>query len=140
MAFGRFQSRPAPAPLSEINVTPLVDVMLVLVVIFLLTAPLLTSQIRLDLPASGAGQSAAPAATSITLSITANGDVFLNDLATPVAELATQLATTARERPDTEVLLRADTDAPYGKVVQVMGIAQKAGLSRVGFAVQPSQR
>ncbi len=132
MAFGRLQRTRAQAPMSEINVTPLVDVMLVLLVIFILTAPLLTSAIRLDLPkAEGAQAGQAPVA--VTLVVNPQGQVFFNDLAIPLSELAVQLKAVATQRPDTEVQLRADQTVPYGRVVEVMGVAQKAGLSRIGF-------
>jgi len=132
MAFGRLQRTRAQAPMSEINVTPLVDVMLVLLVIFILTAPLLTSAIRLDLPkAEGAQAGQAPAA--VTLVVNPQGQVFFNDRAIPLSELAVQLKAVATQRLDTEVQLRADQAVPYGRVVEVMGVAQKAGLSRIGF-------
>ncbi len=99
MAFGRFQNRPAAAPLSDINVTPLVDVMLVLVVIFLLTAPLLATSIRLDLPTSDAAQPGIPA-RFVTLAVTPAGGVFLDDQPTTLPDLATHLAQTARSNPD----------------------------------------
>ena len=132
MAFGRLQRTRSQAPMSEINVTPLVDVMLVLLVIFILTAPLLTSAIRLDLPkAEGAQAGQAPVA--VTLVVNPQGQVFFNDLAIPLSALAVQLKAVATQRPDTEVQLRADQTVPYGRVVEVMGVAQKAGLSRIGF-------
>ena len=135
MAFGRLSSRPADAPMSEINVTPLVDVMLVLLVIFILTAPLMTSAIRLDLPQSeGAETGAAPQAE--VLVVDAQGRWFLNDQ--PIAEnvLREQLAQAARRNPLTELELRADASVPYGRVVEAMGLAQKAGLSRIGFVAE----
>lgn len=135
MAFGRFQSRPAAQPLSDINVTPLVDVMLVLVVIFILTAPLLATRIALDLPSSDAAQPGNPA-RFVTLAVTPAGAVFLDDQPTTLPDLATRLAETARSHPDTEVQLRADASVPYGRVVQVMGVAQKAGLNRIGFVAE----
>jgi biopolymer transport protein TolR len=135
MAFGRLPSRPAEAPMSEINVTPLVDVMLVLLVIFILTAPLMTSAIRLDLPQSEGGElGAAPQA--VVLVVNAQGQWFLNDQ--PIAEnaLREQLAQAARRNPLTELELRADASVPYGRVVEAMGLAQKAGLSRIGFVAE----
>ena len=135
MAFGRLPSRPADAPMSEINVTPLVDVMLVLLVIFILTAPLMTSAIRLDLPQSeGAETGAAPQAE--VLVVDAQGRWFLNDQ--PIAEnaLRDQLTQAARRNPLTELELRADASVPYGRVVEAMGLAQKAGLSRIGFVAE----
>ena len=135
MAFGRLSSRPADAPMSEINVTPLVDVMLVLLIIFILTAPLMTSAIRLDLPQSeGAETGAAPQA--VVLVVDAQGRWFLNDQ--PIAEnaLREQLAKAARRNPLTELELRADASVPFGRVVEAMGLAQKAGLSRIGFVAE----
>ena len=123
--------------MSDINVTPLVDVMLVLVVIFIITAPLLASAIRLDLPRTNAAK-AIDAPRFVTLVIDKTGQAFLNDKPQPLDELARQLAQTARQHPDTEVQLRADEAVPYGKVVEVMGVAQKAGLSRIGFVAEPS--
>ena len=132
MAFGRLERTAAPAPMSEINVTPLVDVMLVLVAIFIITAPLLASTIRLDLPKSDAAQVNTPP-KFVTLVLDRSGQAFLNDLPVPQAELARQLTELAHQNPDTEVQLRADAALPYGKAVEVMGIAQKAGLYRIGF-------
>ncbi|WP_291915468.1 biopolymer transporter ExbD [Limnohabitans sp.] len=135
MAFGRLPSRPAEAPMSEINVTPLVDVMLVLLVIFILTAPLMTSAIRLDLPQSEGGESGA-APQAVVLVVDAQGRWFLNDQ--PMAEnaLREQLTQAARRNPLTELELRADASVPYGRVVEAMGLAQKAGLSRIGFVAE----
>jgi biopolymer transport protein TolR len=136
MAFGRLDRSRSDAPISDINVTPLVDVMLVLLVIFILTAPLLTSAIRLELPkADGAQAGEAPLA--VTLVVNPQGQVFLNDKAMPLPALANQLKAIAVQRPDTEVQLRADQAVPYGRVVEVMGVAQKAGLSRIGFVADP---
>ena len=132
MAFGRLERTRTDAPMSDINVTPLVDVMLVLLVIFILTAPLLTSAIRLELPkAEGAQAGEAPLA--VTLVVNGQGQIFLNDKPILLPDLATSLKAVAAHRPDTEVQLRADQSVPYGRVVEVMGVAQKAGLSRIGF-------
>jgi biopolymer transport protein TolR len=118
--------------MSEINMTPLVDVMLVLVVIFIITAPLMASSIKLDLPkADAAKPSTAPA--SVSLVIDPAGQVYLHDQAVPLDELARHLSQTARQNPDTELQLRADTSVPYGRIVEVMGVAQTAGLNRIGF-------
>ena len=135
MAFGRLERSRPHAPLSDINVTPLVDVMLVLLVIFILTAPLLTSAIRLELPKTeGAQAGLAPVAVSLV--VNGQGQVFFNDQAVGLPELASRLQAVASQRPDTEVQLRADQAVPYGRVVEVMGVAQKAGLSRMGFVAE----
>ena len=136
MSFGRFDSTKPPRPMSDINVTPLVDVMLVLLVIFILTAPLLASSIKLELPKADAAPSA-QAPQFVTLVVNASGEVFLNDQPIVLAALHTRLQQTAAQTPDTEVQLRADARVPYGRVVEVMGVAQKAGLNRIGFVAEP---
>ena len=139
MAFGRLERRPTAPPMSEINVTPLVDVMLVLLVIFMLTAPLLTSAVRLDLPNAEA-PSAASSPAALTLALDAQGDIFLNDRPVTPEQLRQRLQEVARANPDVELQLRADQSLSYGKVVEVMALAQKAGLSRIGFVAQPVAR
>jgi biopolymer transport protein TolR len=136
VSFGRLERSASPQPMSDINVTPLVDVMMVLVVIFIITAPLLASSIRLDLPKTDAAK-AGTAPRFVTLVVDPSGRAFLNDKPLALDELARQLARTASEHPETEVQLRADQRVPYGKVVEVMGLAQKAGLNRIGFVAEP---
>ena len=137
MAFGRLERTPGPQPMSEINMTPLVDVMLVLVVIFIITAPLMASSIKLDLPrADAAKPDTAPA--FVALVIDQAGQVYLHDQAVPQDELARRLGQTARQNPDTELQLRADRSVPYGRIVEVMGVAQAAGLNRIGFVANAS--
>ena len=136
MAFGRLERTSGPQPISDINMTPLVDVMLVLVVIFILTAPLLASSIRLDLPrADGAVPGASP--QSITLVVDKAGQVFLNDQPLTQGALVQAPAETAASHPDTEVQVRADATVPYGRVVEIMGAAHAAGLQRIGFVAEP---
>ena len=127
--------------MSEINVTPLVDVMMVLLVIFILTAPLLSSALKLDLP-QAQGASASAAAQAVRLSVDAQGQVFLDDQPMTLDALAKALKARAAqsiaagqvELP--EVQLQADTQVPYGRVVEVMDLAQLAGLNRMGFVTQ----
>ena len=138
MSFGRLERSKGSQPMSEINVTPLVDVMLVLLVIFILTAPLLASSIKLDLPKTDAAKPGAVPAF-VTLVIDKTGQVFLNDKPVTLDALRTSLTQTAAQTPDTEVQLRADETVPYGKVVEVMGTAQKAGLNRIGFVAEAPQ-
>jgi biopolymer transport protein TolR len=123
--------------MSDINVTPLVDVMLVLVVIFIITAPLLASTIRLELPKTDAAK-AVEIPRFVTLVVNKSGQTFLNDKPLPLDELARHLTQTAAQNPETEVQLRADEAVPYGRVVEVMGVAQKAGLNRIGFVAEPA--
>ncbi len=135
MAFGRLERTPGPQPMSEINVTPLVDVMLVLVVIFIITAPLLASSIRLDLPRSDAVKPN-DAPRFVTLVLDRAGQAFLDDQPVTGGQLAERLARAAKADPGTEVQLRADQAVPYGRVVEVVGAAQKAGLHRIGFVAE----
>ncbi len=139
MSFGRLHKGGESAPIADINVTPLVDVMLVLVVILLVTAPLLASAIRLDLPQAEATRPV-DAPRFVTVSIDAQGQVFVDDA--PVAEggLPGRLAEVARANPEAELRLRADQSVPYGRVVEVMGHAQQAGLTRIAFVAQPPVR
>ena len=118
MAFGRLERTPASKPMSDINVTPLVDVMLVLVVIFILTAPLMVSAVKVELPKTQ-GATATEAPRAITLVIDKAGAVYVNDRALDAAALAQTLEKTAQDNPTTEVQLKADTAVPYGRVVEV---------------------
>ena len=136
MAFGRLERTKGPEPMSDINVTPLVDVMLVLVVIFILTAPLMVSAVRLDLPRTGQAQPA-DVARPLLLAIDAQGTIFLDNQPQTLEALASALAPVAAEDAQTEVQLRADTAVPYGRVVEVMGVVQQAGLSRIAFVADP---
>jgi biopolymer transport protein TolR len=132
MAFGRFERTPGPQPMSDINMTPLIDVMLVLVVIFILTAPLLASSLQLQLPSSEAARPA-QAARAVSVALDASGQLYLDEQVLGLASLQQRLAEIARQNPQTEVQLRADARVPYGQVVGVMDAAQQAGLSRIGF-------
>jgi biopolymer transport protein TolR len=139
MAFGRLEQPKefsGSRPMGEINVTPLVDVMLVLVVIFILTAPLLASSIRLELPRADAARPMLGPA-HVALSLDRTGQVFLGDEAVSLERLGQRLAALAAHNPGLEVQLRADALVPYGKVAQVMGVAQKSGLTRIGFVAEP---
>ena len=136
MAFGRLERSIGAPPMSDINMTPLIDVMLVLLVIFIITAPLLASSIRLELPKTTA---AAPSDTPrfVLLVVDKSGQIFLDDKPVGQPELARRLALVATQNADTEVQLRADEAVSYGRVVEVLGTAQKAGLSRIGFIADP---
>lgn len=131
------QPRQTPRPMSEINVTPLVDVMLVLLVIFILTAPLLTSAIRLDLPQTPAARPS-ESAHKLSLVVDKAGDVYLDGVLQTTEGLLGRLRAVAQVHPDSEVQLRADAQVPYGRMVEVIGLAQQAGLSRVGFVADAS--
>jgi biopolymer transport protein ExbD len=139
MAFGRLERNPGSQPMSDINMTPLIDVMLVLLVIFIITAPLMTSSLKLDLPKSDAAASSdAPA--FVALAINADGQLFIGDqpLHTDQARqlIASHVRDAARRDPQTEVQLRADSRVPYGRVAELIGWVQDAGLSRIGFVTE----
>jgi biopolymer transport protein TolR len=136
MGFGRLERTQASQPMSDINVTPLVDVMLVLVVIFIITAPLLASSIKLDLPKTDAAKPN-DVPKFVTLVVEKDGKVSLDDKPITPEALLQKLTAAAQANPETEVQLRADAAVAYGKVVEVMGVAQKAGLNRIGFVAEP---
>ncbi len=137
MAFGRLERTTGPQPLSDINMTPLIDVMLVLVVIFILTAPLLSSSIPLDLPRT-AGTTPGTAPHSVTVVLDKASQIFLDEAPLTPAALAQRLQDLATAHPDTELQLRADAGVPYGRVAEVMGAAHQAGLHRIGFVAEPT--
>lgn len=135
MAFGRFERGSSPRPMSDINMTPLIDVMLVLLVIFIITAPLMSSSLRLDLPKSDAARpSDTPA--FIAVSVDPQGRLFMADKELDAAALTERVAEAARRNPQTEVQLSADQAVPYGRVAELIGIVQKGGLTRIGFVAQ----
>jgi biopolymer transport protein TolR len=135
MSFGRLERTPGAKPMSEINMTPLIDVMLVLLVIFIITAPLLVSAVKVDLP-QAEGAQAVDAPKYLAVAIDKTGQIFLADQPAPPGLLAQAFQRAAAQNPLTEVQLRADTTVPYGRVVEVMGLAQKAGLNRIGFVAE----
>src|SRR5688572_28406719 len=121
---------------SEINVTPLVDVMLVLLIIFMVTAPMLNSGVDLDLPQTEAA--AIPDDEGkLILSVDRKGDVFLGDVKVPWEELETKLATNAKVLADRELYIEADKNLPYGTVLQVMATAKKAGVTKLLMISDP---
>jgi biopolymer transport protein TolR len=138
VAFGRLERTPGPQPKSDINMTPLIDVMLVLLVIFMITAPLMTSSLKLELPKSEAAQ---PSDTPqfITVALDRDGRTFFGDEAVDGAALAARVAAAAQRNPQTEVQLRADRSVPYGRVAELIGVVQKAGLTRIGFVAEPTR-
>ena len=138
MAFGRLERSPTSQPMSDINMTPLIDVMLVLLVIFMIAAPLLVSSVQVDLP-KAAGTSASSAPPFVELTIDHTGAVYVDDVLQTPEVLYQLLEKTAKANADAEVRLRADTSVPYGRVVEAMGAAQKAGLSHIGFVADAPQ-
>ena len=138
MPFGGFERHGGPSqPMSEINVTPLVDVMLVLLVIFIITAPLLSYAIKLDLPNDPA-PAAEAAPSTIKLSIDADGKVFVDTEAISDDQLRARFGVAAKTSPVPEVHLRADKATRYERIAFVMSSAQQAGLTKIGFITEPA--
>ena len=135
MAFGRLEKLEASRPMSDINMTPLIDVMLVLLVIFMITAPLMTSSLKLELPRTDAAQPN-DAPQSIAVALDKDGRTFFGDEALAPEVLAQRVALAAKANPQLEVQLRADKGVPYGRVAEVIGLVQKAGLNRIGFVTE----
>lgn len=138
MAFGGFNRAGMEAPMSEINMIPLVDVMLVLLVIFIITAPLLTHGVKIDLPRA----SSAPNLTRpdhISLAIDGGGQMYWNGAPVDKAALAQRVAAAARVQPQPELHVRADRTTQYQVLAEVMATAAKAGLTRIGFVSDPNE-
>ena len=136
MTFGAFDQQNAHAPMNEINTTPLVDVMLVLLIIFIVTAPLLTHSIQINLPT--AGSNATPEKPDIiTLSLNSEGRLFWNDTPVNDNDLSERRAQASQKKPQPELRLRADRDTRYQRIAEIMTAAQKAGLQKLGFVSQP---
>ena len=137
MAFGSFRPSADPfRPMAEINVTPLVDVTLVLLVVFIITAPLLTYAIKLDLPAAQAAPAGAPPA-AIDVSIDVSGRLYWNGVALDAKSLDARLKQAAQQLPQPELHLRADRSARYEFVAQLMSAAHQAGVQHIGFVTDP---
>ena len=122
--------------ISQINVTPLVDVMLVLLVIFMVTAPILQQGVNVNLPKVQAGALTGED-VQLVVAVTARGTVYLNDAAMTVPELQEKLRAILRERPDRRVFLRADVDVRYGDVMKVMASIREAGVQKLGMVTEP---
>lgn len=136
MAFGRLERAAPSRPMSEINMTPLIDVMLVLLVIFMITAPLMSSSLRLELPRSEAA-TPSDAPRFVTVVLAPDGRLRLDDEALDDAAFDARLAAAAARDPALEVQLRADQAVPYGRVAALIGRLQQAGLQRIAFVAQP---
>ncbi len=122
--------------MSEINVTPMVDVMLVLLIIFMVTAPLLTTGVKIDLP-----QANAPALDqdkmSLTISVAADGSVYIQDYQTTVEALAATLAAVTDVNAESRIYVRGDASINYGRVMEVMSILKTAGYTKVALVTLP---
>lgn len=137
MAFGSMNGGSSQAPMTEINVVPLVDVMLVLLVIFIITAPLLTHSVKVDLPKA----SSSPNITKpehIEFGLRDDASLYWNGEAVTMDQLAPRFIATVQQDPNVELHIRADKHVHYEHVARVMSIAAKAGLVRIGFVTDPS--
>ncbi|WP_250481637.1 biopolymer transporter ExbD [Caballeronia sp. NCTM5] len=138
MAFGGLDKKTNGAPMADINMTPLIDVMLVLLVIFIITAPLFTHAIRLDLP-KVSSQLARETPQTVTLSIDDAGKLFWNDTPVTFDQMRARFADAGKRAQKPELHLRASSATRYDVIAQVMGAAQQAGLERIGFVTQPAK-
>ncbi|MFM7141932.1 MAG: protein TolR [Alphaproteobacteria bacterium] len=130
-----FDSGRGGGSMSQINVTPLVDVMLVLLVIFMVTAPILQQGVSVDLPRAQAG-ALSDKEVPLVVSVTRAGDVYLDEQRLAKDDLGGRLRARAASKPDGQVLVRADESVPYGEVVRVMAAIKAAGIRRVGMVTQ----
>ncbi len=139
MAFASFDRNRSAAPMAEINMVPLIDVMLVLLVIFIVTAPLLTHAVKLDLPkVSSSPNPLKP--QKIDFAIDAAGQRFWNGEPVPREVAAQRFKAAGQQQPQPEIHLRADQSVAYRAVAETLADATQAGLSRVGFVSEPEAR
>ncbi len=135
MAFGSFNSG-NDEPMAEMNVIPLVDIMLVLLVIFIITAPVLTHAVKIDMPQASADINEETPDT-VTLTIEADGSLYWNNDPLPLNRLSERMREVVAQDPDTEIQLRADKGARYEIIAQVLAAGRQAGASRLGFVMEP---
>jgi len=139
MAFGAFAKSGENAPMAEINMIPLIDVMLVLLVIFIITAPLLTHAVKIELP-KASSQPNVTRPQNIQLGVKENGEVYWNGEVVEPKVLAERMSAAAKLDPQPEVHLRADRTTQYQRVAEVMSAAARAGLTKIGFVTDPDAR
>ena len=134
MSFGEF-NKPSNSLMSEINTTPLVDVMLVLLIIFIITAPLITNNVNVNLPSSKS--SASPQVPNvINIALDDKGQLFWNGKKITDQDLPRLLAKTPKNKTETQLLLQADRNTRYEKITQIMTEANKAGINKLGFSTK----
>jgi biopolymer transport protein TolR len=134
---GRRVGRRSRRLMADINVTPMVDVMLVLLVIFMITAPLLTAGVPVDLPKTSAGQIKGED-QPISVTVDARGRIFLQETEVQVDELAPRLRAITNAKPETRIFVRGDAGINYGRVMEVMGQLAAAGFPHVALVTQPA--
>jgi len=131
-----FSSQQHTQPMNEINTTPLVDVMLVLLVIFIITAPLLTHAVKIDLP-QATSQPLPEKPEVVDLAVDAQGKVYWNDVEMVAGEVKQKLAAAANQKPQPELQIRADKNTRYQVLAEVMADAQNVGITKLGFVSEP---
>lgn len=135
---GRRRRGRKKAVMSEINITPMVDVMLVLLIIFMVAAPMMTAGVPIDLPSSAAA--AMPnQADPVTVGVTPEGAIFIDETPVGEADLIAQLNARGVNGAEDRIFLRGDTSANYGAVMRVMGLLSAGGFSKIGLITQPDQ-
>jgi biopolymer transport protein ExbD len=138
MAFGSFDRKTASQPMAEINMVPLIDVVLVLLVIFIVTAPLLTNAVKLDLP-KATSNADIQKPEKVEFAIDASGSLFWNGERISREDAVTKFAEAGTKRPQPEVYLRADQGVAYRYVAEMLADASKAGLSKIAFVSEPAR-
>ena len=138
MAFGGFSQGSERLPTSEINMGPLIDVMLVLLIVFMITAPLLTHSVKIDLP-KAASQPNVEKPETVALALDADGKMYWNDEPLSEEALTARLRDAAAKSPQPELHLRADHDTRYQKLAELMSAAREAGIEKMGFITVPAK-
>ena len=136
MGLGTLGSGSDKRPMAEINIIPLVDVMLVLLVVFIVTAPLLTHAVKLELP-QASSQPNITRAEHVEVSVLNNGQVYWEGQSLSRVELAQRAAQLATDAPDTEIHLKGDAAVPYGDMAKILSLLARSGLTRIGFVTAP---
>ena len=139
MAFSGFSDNDSGRPMAEINMIPLIDVMLVLLIIFIVTVPLLTHSVKINLP-KATTQVNLEKPETVTLSIDGSGNLFWDDNRIDEAQLAVNLAGAARQNPQPELHLRAEKTTQYQRLAEVMSAVQNAGVVKIGFITEPRRK
>lgn len=134
---GRRRRRRGAPPMSEINVTPFVDVMLVLLIIFMVAAPLLTTGVPIELPETAATQLPSEQEEPLTITVASDGRVLIQTTEVPRDQLIARLRGVAAERTSDKVFLRADGAVPYGEIMVIMGALNAGGFRNIGLVTDP---
>jgi biopolymer transport protein TolR len=131
--------RTSTGTMSDINVTPLVDVMLVLLIVFMVAAPLMTTGVPIELPKTQAKQLNTPS-EPITISVQADRKVFIDKTEIALLDLAAKLEALAKDGKQEQLMVRGDTNVPYGAIMEVMGVLNQAGYSKIGLVTTPADK